>query len=176
MEFWHLLFPLPALGLPKWSAVKNPPANARDAGSIPQSGKSPGGGNGNPLQYSCLGNPMDRGAWWATIHGVTKESDMTERLNTNSQLCPGLGEAASAHGSDLRVVFPEYSFKGALSLTLCVIILSFFLHGKNHHLKLSCSFLHLPVYCLFRKKVPVGRNLLLLWPHSSPETRTLPGM
>ena len=66
--------------------------------------------------------------------------------------------------------------RSPLSDTLCVIILSFFLHGKNHHLKLSCSFLHLPVYCLFRKKVPVGRNLLLLWPHSSPETRTVPGM
>ena len=62
---------------------------------------------------------MDRGAWWATVHGVTKELDMTERLNTNSQLCPGLGEAASADGSDLRVVFPECSFKGPLSDTLC---------------------------------------------------------
>ena len=55
--------------------VKNPPANAgdiRDAGSIPQSGKSPGGGHGNPLQYSCLENPMDGGAWWATVHRVAK--------------------------------------------------------------------------------------------------------
>ena len=55
--------------------VKNPPANARDirdAGSIPVSGRSPGEGNGNPLQYSCLGNSMDRGAWQATVHRVTK--------------------------------------------------------------------------------------------------------
>ena len=55
--------------------VKNLPANAgdiRDVGLIPGSGRSPGGGNGNPLQYSCLGNPMDRGAWWATVHGVAK--------------------------------------------------------------------------------------------------------
>ena len=51
--------------------VKSPPANAGGMGSIPGSGRSPGGGNGNPLQYSCLGNPMDRGAWWATAHGVT---------------------------------------------------------------------------------------------------------
>ena len=55
--------------------VKNPPANARykgDTGSIPGSGRSPGGGNSNPLQYSCLGNSMDGGAWWATVHGVAK--------------------------------------------------------------------------------------------------------
>ena len=57
--------------------IKNQPANAGDAGSIPQSGRFPGEGNGNPLQYSCLENPMDRGAWQATVHGVTKESDRT---------------------------------------------------------------------------------------------------
>ena len=50
------------------SVLKNLPASPRDAGSIPGSGRSPGEGNGNPLQYSCLGNPMDRGAWWATVH------------------------------------------------------------------------------------------------------------
>ena len=55
--------------------VKNLPANSgdiRDVGLIPVLGRSPGGGFGNPLQYSCLENPMDRGAWWATVHGVTK--------------------------------------------------------------------------------------------------------
>ena len=55
--------------------VKNLSANTgdlRDTGSIPGLGRSPGEGNGNPLQYSCLENPMDRGAWWATVHGVTK--------------------------------------------------------------------------------------------------------
>ena len=55
--------------------VKNPPANAgesRDMGSIPGWGRSPGGGHSNPLQYSCLENPMDRGAWWATVPGVAE--------------------------------------------------------------------------------------------------------
>ena len=59
--------------------VKNPPANAGEAGSIPGSGRSPGEGNGNPLQYSCLENPMDRGAWQATVHGI-EELDLTEQL------------------------------------------------------------------------------------------------
>ena len=54
--------------------VKNPPANAGDVGSIPDLGRSLGEGNGDPLEYSCLGNPMGRGAWWAAVHGVAKES------------------------------------------------------------------------------------------------------
>ena len=61
--------------------VKNPPANSgdtRDMGSIPGSGRSPGGRNGNPFQYSCLENPMDRGAWQLTVCGVSKELDTTQ--------------------------------------------------------------------------------------------------
>ena len=59
--------------LPRWFSVKNSPANAGDSGSIPGSGRSPAEGDGNPLQYSDLENPMGRGVWWATDHGVTKE-------------------------------------------------------------------------------------------------------
>ena len=60
--------------------IKNPPANAgdiRDMGSVSGLERSPGGGHGNPLQYSCLGNHMDRGAWWATVHRVTKSGTQT---------------------------------------------------------------------------------------------------
>ena len=63
--------------------VTNSPAGVGDAGdvsSIPGSGRFPGGGNGNPLQYSCLKNPLDRGSWWATVYGAA-ESDMTERIS-----------------------------------------------------------------------------------------------
>ena len=62
-------------GFPGGSVVKNPPANAGDAGDmglIPGLGRSPGGGNANQFQYSCLENPTDRGAWWATVHRVSK--------------------------------------------------------------------------------------------------------
>ena len=62
---------------PRGSAVKNPPAKAGDMSLIPGLGITPGEGNGNLLQYSCLGNPTDRGAWQATVHRVPKESDMT---------------------------------------------------------------------------------------------------
>ena len=66
--------------------VKNPPANAgdiRDVDSIPGLGRSPGVGNGNPVQYACLENSMDQGAWWVAVHRVAKESDTTELLSTH---------------------------------------------------------------------------------------------
>ena len=65
------------LGFPAGSVVKNPPANAGDVDFTPGLGRSSGEANGNPHQYSCLGNPMDRGAWQAIAHGVTRESDTT---------------------------------------------------------------------------------------------------
>ena len=67
--------------------VKNPPTKAgdtRDAGSIPGSGRSPGGGHGNPYQYSCLENPMDRGVWWATVHGAAKSQTRLKQLGTHA--------------------------------------------------------------------------------------------
>ena len=81
----HRQVPSKVLGC---SWLKNLPANTgdlRDQGSIPESGRSPGEGNGNPLQCSCLENPRDRGAWWATVHGVAKSWTWLKRLST-----PGL--------------------------------------------------------------------------------------
>jgi len=73
--------PTDRLGLPEALVVKHPPAkegDIRDTGSFPGSGRSCGEGNSNPLQCSCLEKPMDRRAWWATVHGVTKEPNTTE--------------------------------------------------------------------------------------------------
>ena len=64
--------------------VKNPPTNAGDLGSIPGSGRFPREENGNPVPYSCLGNPISRGDWQATVYWVAKESDTTEQLNKNN--------------------------------------------------------------------------------------------
>ena len=70
------------------SVVRNPPVNAGDAGLIPESGRSPGGGYGNSLQYSCLENPMDRGAWWATVHGAAKSQTWLKQLSTHARPFP----------------------------------------------------------------------------------------
>ena len=69
-------------GFPGDSVVKNVPANAGDMGLIPEWGRSSGEENGNPIQYSCLKKSNDRGTWQATVYGVTKESYVTEQLNS----------------------------------------------------------------------------------------------
>ena len=82
-EFTNCTFIFHFGGLPGWLMIKNPHANARDTGDtvlIPGSGRSPGGGNGNPLQYSCLENSMDKGVWQAAVHGVAKNQT---RLSTH---------------------------------------------------------------------------------------------
>ena len=115
------------------AVARNPPANegeAEDSGSIPESGRSPGAGNGTPLQYSCLENPMDRGAWWAAVHVVAKsrtrlndftftfhfhalEKEITTHSSVLAWRIPGTGEpgglpSMGSHrvghdGSDLAV-------------------------------------------------------------------------
>ena len=72
------------LGFPGGSDGKESACSAGDTGLIPGLGRSPGEGNGNPLQYSCLGNPMDRRAWRVTVHGAAKESDVTKCLNNGN--------------------------------------------------------------------------------------------
>ena len=77
------------MDFPSGSAVKESTCNAGavgDMGSIPELGKSPGGGNGNPLQYSCLENPMDRGAWWATVHRVAKSWTQLKQLSMHARM------------------------------------------------------------------------------------------
>ena len=79
--------------------IKNPPAKAgdiRDTGSIPRSGRVPGGGQGNPLQYSCLENPTDRGTWQAMVHRVTKSWRGVKKLSTEQQKSLPLGTVCQA--------------------------------------------------------------------------------
>ena len=85
----------------QWS--RNLPASAGDVGSIPGSGRPPGEGNGNPLQYSCLGNPIDR-AWWAIVHGVTKrKTRLSEHTRTHNST-----KNDFHHKIPLRVLFKNF--------------------------------------------------------------------
>ena len=86
MVTWLTLYVGPPWGLPGHSVIKNLPANAGNKGSIPGLGRSPGEGNGNPLQYSCLENPMDGGAWWAAVYGVSQSQTQLKRLSSSSIL------------------------------------------------------------------------------------------
>ena len=95
------------MGFPGGSVVKNLPAKAGeiiDVGSIPGLGRYPGGGNGNPLQYSCLENPMDKGAWWVTVHGVANSQT---RLSTHTYTHTGKG-----NGNPLQYSCLENSMDG----------------------------------------------------------------
>ena len=76
-------------GFPGGPVVKNPPCNAGDVSSIPGSRRSPEEGNGYPLQYSRLENPMDRGAWWATVHGAAQGRTGLKRLSSSSKQLKG---------------------------------------------------------------------------------------
>ena len=78
---------MPNMGFPGGTVVQNPPANAEDVSSVPGSGRSPGVGNGSPLQYSCLENPKDRGVWQATAYGVARVGhDLASKPPPQSQI------------------------------------------------------------------------------------------
>ena len=99
--------------------VKNPPANAgdaRDMGLIPGSGRPPGGGHGNPFQYSCLENPMHRGAWWATVHGVAKSQTRLKWLCTHVGWGEELG-GSLAQGMPNSVLKRSWGLPGSLPQT-----------------------------------------------------------
>ena len=98
------------VGFPSGTLVKNPLANAGDSGSILGSGRSPGEGNGNPLQYSCLKSPMDSGAWWATIHGVAKSWTQLERLSTLNALHKKFSQSSSSKTSETASVSRDTLF------------------------------------------------------------------
>ena len=98
-------------GFPGVSDGKESACNIGDLNLISGSGRSPGEGNGNPLQYSCLENPMDRGAWWAAVHWVTKESDTTERVTFYF---------FSVCGTETGVAYSYKDFWLTLPIALCV--------------------------------------------------------
>ena len=104
------------MGFPGGSVVKNPPASAGatgDVGLIPELRRSPGEGNGNPLQYSCLGNPMDRGAWQVTVHGIAKSRTWLNRFSLSHHkaafgrglcICGSAGKESACNMGDLSSI------------------------------------------------------------------------
>ena len=109
---FELVFPME--GFPGGSPIKNMLASTGDVSLVPELRKSPGEGNSNPLQYSCLGNPMDGGAWWAAVHGVAKSRT---RLNdfTFTFHFPALEKEMATHSSVLAWWIPGTAEPGGLS-------------------------------------------------------------
>ena len=113
------------MGFPGASVVKKLSASARDTGSIPGWERSPGEGNSNPLQYSCLGNPMDGGAWWVTVHGVAKGLDTTYQLNNNKELIS-------------TVLARQFYWQQVPSIFLCLIKSCSFFFWYSHCICYNC--------------------------------------
>ena len=126
------------------AAVKNPPANAediRDAGSIPGLGRSPGGGHGNPLRYSCLENHMDRGAWQAAVHRAAKNGTWLKQLTTQAHTC--FITYLSIHSSFCALINPS---PFSMNFKICVKLLCPFfqmLQHKNYQLAFNMCLISL---------------------------------
>ena len=126
---------------PGGSVVENLPANAGDAGSIFGSGRSPGEGNGNPLQESCLGSPMDRGAWRARVHGVTKsQTSLCDQTTAKLHFAHGFDWPKISHIHWLLPSLFGADSSGLLSSCLQAIVLS---KGSRIKLKLITHKLHI---------------------------------
>ena len=110
------------MGFPGGLAGEESTCNPGDAGSIPGSGRSPGGGRGNLLQYSCLENPMDRGARQATVHGVAKSPTRLKRLSRHANL-RGTGETFQTSAKRVQGNRgTQRTLQKPMSITLCVLI------------------------------------------------------
>ena len=133
--------------------------NVGDLGSIPGSGTSPGEGNGNPLQYSCLENPMDRGAWYATVHGVAKSqtrlSDFTFTFHSNHYYSLSL----SCLGLVCSFLFPS-----ALKVKLLILDLYSFLIQAFYNYEFPSKYYFSLVCCIF---IFIHLNLVLISPVTS---------
>ena len=107
------------LSLSRWLSSKESTGNAGDTVSIPGSGRSPGGENGNIFQCSCLENPVDRGAWWATVHRIIKESYTTEQLNNTNR---GMRRGRVFQAEE-KLLFKSRSLVNSLFDLICLVIL-----------------------------------------------------
>ena len=112
---------------------KESACNAGDLDLIPGSGRSPGDWNGEPFQYSCLENPMDREAWGATVHGVAKESGMTEQLTLSLSFLPLL--QTSCFLKNITVVFVRKQFLAISEQFICFLLLLAWLESRHIHLQ-----------------------------------------
>ena len=122
LNFMYYILVYLSMGFPGSPVVKNLPAIAGNLDSIPGPKRSPREGNSNPLQYSFLGNPIDSGAWRATVHGVTKELDTTQRLEDRTFVLPPLLLLLNLLLDGLPIFGYYLSILLTVSFTLCLSI------------------------------------------------------